>query len=100
MATAKKLALTKDEIKARKAEIKTKLASLNETHGKYVKDAAAAAKAKAVLEKEFAKASAAADKAIATAQKKADAATAAAEKGRAKLNAELAKLNPAPAETA
>lgn len=99
MAKASKT-LTKEEIKARKAELKTALGVINTEHGKFVSDHKAAEKALADAKKAADKATAAAQKAVDAAAKKLGKATASADKGRAKIAAELATLEPVKAETA
>lgn len=92
--------LTKDEIKARKAELKTALGTINAEHAKFVSDHKAADKALAEAKKAADKAVAAAQKVVDGATKKLEKATAAADKGRAKVAAELASLEPVKTEPA
>lgn len=89
--------LSKAEIKAAKIDLKTALATVNAEHGKFVSDHKAAEKALADAKKAADKAVAAAQKVVDAAAKKLEKATAAAEKGRAKINAQLAALEPAKA---
>ncbi len=88
--------LTKAEIKDAKLEIKAALKAVNDTHGKSVADFKAAEKALATAKKEADKAIAAAQKAVDGATTKLEKATLAADKVRAKLNTQLATLEPQP----
>lgn len=101
-----KAPLSKTDMKAKKADLKTALATVNAEHGKFVSDHKAAEKALATIkqnaDKVFAalkktsdKEAAAAQKLVDAAAKKLEKATAAAEKGRAKIAKELADLEPA-----
>lgn len=83
MAKATKI-LSKAEIKEAKTNLKAALGVVNTEHSKFVSDHKAAEKALA-----------AAQKAVDAAAKKLEKATAAADKGRAKINAQLAALEPA-----
>lgn len=85
------------EIKAAKVELKEALKVVNTEHAKFVSDHKAAEKALVAAKKEADKAVAAAQKLVDAAAKKLEKATAAADKGRAKIEAKLAELNPAPA---
>lgn len=87
--------LSKAEIKEAKTNLKAALKVVNDEHGKYVSDHKAAEKALAAAKKEADKAVATAQKAVDAAAKKLEKATAAADKGRAKINAQLAALEPA-----
>ena len=88
---------TAAEIKAEKLELKNALAIVNTEHGKFVSDHKAAEKSLAAIKKESDKAVGAAQKVVDAAAKKLAKATEAADKGRAKINAKLAELSPAPA---
>lgn len=88
--------LTKAEIKEAKLEIKAALKAVNDTHGKSVGDFKAAEKALAQAKKEADKAVAAAQKAVDGATTKLEKATLTADKVRAKLNTQLAALEPQP----
>ncbi len=87
--------LSKAEIKEAKTNLKAALGVVNTEHSKFVSDHKAAEKALAAAKKESDKAVAAAQKAVDAAAKKLEKATAAADKGRAKINAQLAALEPA-----
>ena len=91
--------LSKAELKDAKNNLKQALTNVNNEHGKFVSDHKAAEKALAAAKKEADKAIAVAQKAVDAAGKKLEKATAAADKGRAKINAQLAALEPV-AETA
>lgn len=93
MAKASKT-LSKAEIKDAKNNLKTALKVVNDEHSKFVSDHKAAEKALAVAKKEADKAVAAAQKIVDAAAKKLEKATAAADKGRAKINGQLAALEP------
>ena len=99
MAKAQKV-LSKVEIKAAKADLKTALATVNAEHGKFVSDHKAAEKTLADAKKAADKAVAAAQKVVDTAAKKLEKATAAADKGRTSIALKLAALEPVKAETA
>ena len=86
--------LSKAELKDAKNNLKAALNVVNTEHGKFVSDHKAAEKALAAAKKEADKAIAAAQKAVDAAGKKLEKATAAADKGRAKINAQLAALEP------
>ena len=88
---------TPAEIKAAKAELKEALKVVNTEHAKFVSDHKAAEKALTAAKKEADKAVGAAQKLVDAAAKKLAKATEAADKGRAKINAKLAELSPAPA---
>ncbi|WP_087746364.1 MULTISPECIES: hypothetical protein [unclassified Acidovorax] len=87
--------LSKAELKDAKTNLKAALGVVNAEHGKFVSDHKAAEKALAAAKKEADKAIAVAQKAVDAAGKKLEKATAAADKGRAKINAQLAALEPA-----
>ncbi|MBS0454030.1 MAG: hypothetical protein JSS14_22230 [Proteobacteria bacterium] len=87
--------LTPAEKKAKKADLKVALKVINDEHAKYVSDSKAADKALKDLLKEQAKAVNAQSKVVNDAAKKLAKATEAAEKGRAKIQAQLADLEPA-----
>ncbi|PTT35454.1 hypothetical protein DBR23_23395 [Acidovorax sp. HMWF018] len=87
--------LSKAEIKDAKINLKAALKVVNDEHSKFVSDHKAAEKTLAVAKKEAEKAVAVAQKAVDAAAKKLEKATAAADKGRAKINAQLAALEPA-----
>ncbi len=87
--------LSKAEIKDAKTNLKAALKVVNDTHSKFVSDHKAAEKTLAAAKKEADKAIAAAQKAVDAAAKKLETATAAADKGRAKIDAQLAALEPA-----
>ena len=91
--------LSKAEIKDAKNNLKAALGVVNAEHNKFVSDHKAAEKALSTAKKEADKAIAVAQKAVDAAGKKLEKATAAADKGRAKINAQLAALEPV-AETA
>ena len=86
--------LSKAEIKEAKTNLKAALGVVNTEHCKFMSDLKAAEKALAAAKKEADKAVAAAQKAVDAAAKKLEKATAAADKGRAKINAQLAALEP------
>ena len=94
MAKAIKI-LSKAEIKDAKTNLKAALKVVNDEHGKYVSDHKAAEKALTAAKKEADKVVGAAQKAVDAAAKKLEKATAAADKGRAKIDAQLAALEPA-----
>lgn len=96
MAKAPKI-LSKAEVKAKTVELKTARKVVLDTFAPYASDVKAAEKALAAAKKEADKAIAAAQKAVDAATKKAEKAAAARDKGLAKIDAELAKLAPAPA---
>lgn len=87
--------LSKAEIKDAKNNLKAALKVVNDEHNKFVSDHKAAEKALVAAKKEADKAVAAAQKIVDAAAKKLEKATAAADKGRAKINAQLAALEPA-----
>lgn len=88
---------TAAEIKAEKNDLKQALKLVDAKYGEFVRDHKAAEKALAAAKWRADKIVTDAQKVLNTAAKKLEKASAAADKGRAKLNAQLAALSPAPA---
>jgi ATPase subunit of ABC transporter with duplicated ATPase domains len=99
MAKAPKI-LSKAEIKAKTAELKAARKVVLDTFAPYASDVKAAEKTLADAKKQAEKTLAADQKAVDAAVKKAQKAADARDKGLAKIDAELAKLAPAPKEEA
>lgn len=99
MAKAPKI-LSKAEVKAKTDDLKAARKVVLNIFAPYESDVKAAEKALAAAKKEADKAVTAAQKAVDAATKKAEKAAAARDKGLAKIDAELAKLTPAPASEA